>query len=257
MKKEGLLWKVSGIAGILLIVYVVCSEAVVRKAIKEANRAYWVQFEGQERNIWHKVPGYTKLLKEKSVLAALVKLAGSDSIGLFLNLPDSVAQLMIKGVSVRNIRLQEIHWSKFFERLDAEVEYDLFSVPLQVEMSEATIVKEPINTVQAPQDSADVIPQLQPDTAHTDPVCFILNTDRKVRFYFYETEKSGKAFLFDCKDRIMAAGNVLKAIAGGKNSSYVPTIRIGLSREDAKVLYRALPWKARVVVKAGEKTEVG
>lgn len=257
MGKKGLLWKISGLAGMLLVVYIVCSEMVVRRAIKDVNRAYWEQIGEQERNIWHKVPGYTELLKEKSVLAALVKLAGSDSIGLFLNLPDSVAQLMIKGVSVRNIPLQKIHWSRFFERLDTEVEYDLFSVPLQVEFSEATIVKEPINTVQAPKDSADVIPQLQPDTAHTDPVCFVLNTDRKVRFYFYETERSGKAFLFDCKDRIRATGSVLKAMTGLDGSSYVPTIRIGLSREDAKVLYRALPWKARIVVKAGERAEVG
>lgn len=237
--------------------YVVCSVMAVNRNIARFDEAYWAQAgesgktEAVEMN---RVPGYRELLKEKGLLSALVKMAGSDSIALFLNLPDSMAQLMIRGVGIRNIPVREMKLTPFFYQAAPEALYQLFSEPLQVTESKSTIDKEPVNVVNAPKDSsvANSLPMVTPDTSHIEPVFFILNTDRNIRFYFYQTEggfpDNWAAFCFGLSDRWEVAKKALPSIFTFNIPAYVPTVYIGISKADAKVLFRALPPHGLIVM---------
>lgn len=240
---------------LLVVVYVSAMRLAVNRQAERLNKAYWEKMEPADRENkaeMHRVPGYNELLKKQGLLRGMVKMAADDSIGLFLNLPDSTLRLMVKGVGVRDISIQEISKSSFFSKIDVEVLYELLSGPFQITGFKGTIAKEPLNIVQAPKDSSDVIPMIQPNTTHVEPVFFILNTDKRVRFYFYQTEGGWKdnwaAFVFDLKDRYERAKTEIPALSVFTLPEYIPTIRIGIRKKDAKVLYRAIPWQGQVVL---------
>lgn len=246
-------WISGGVVVLFMVYYTVCSVMAVNRSVTRFNEAYWAKAEkmnDKEKQEMHRVPGYSALLEKRGLLDALVKVAKKDSIGLFLDLPDSIAQMMIKGVGVRKIRIENIRMSAFFKKTDIEAIYDLFARPMQITVSKATIAKEPINIVEAPKDSSDVIPTIAPDTANREPVFFILNTDQPVRFYFYQTggEDGWQKFCFDLSDRWQTMCKTFAAVCRGRLPEYVPTIRIGISKADAKILYRALPSKGYIVV---------
>lgn len=253
------LWKGYGIAvvvSVLLVAgYTASAWMAERRSVERFNREYWKRAEKMDEHLkqqMYRVPGYMELLREKGMLSALVKMAASDSIGLCIDLNDSVAQLIVKGMSVRNISVKEISMSAFFREADVEAVYDLFSRPMQITGHQATIAKEPVNVVEAPQDSSDVIPVVVPDTTNAEPVFFLLETDQGIRFFFYQTEKgvrdSWQRFCFDVSIRWREMKAVVAAILHGRLPEYVPTIGVGVSKADAKVVYRALPWRGKVAV---------
>lgn len=234
--------------------YITGTVKAVNRYVEQFNATYAVEeaeTEGQDVNLY-RVPGYHELLKEKGLLSSQVKLARTDSIGLFLNLPDRVAQLMIKGVAVRSIPLQKVGLPSLFRRTSQEALYEWLSEPVVTRTLKATIAKEPVNVVQAPKDSSDVVPSLKPDTTNREPVFFILDSDRGLRLYFYQTERGGSdsraALAFEWADRWEEVRQNLRSLLAFRVPPYMPALRIGISKEDAKVLYRALPENGRVVI---------
>lgn len=234
--------------------YIGWTVKAVNRYVKEFNATYGVAKEPEGKqgvNMYH-VPGYHELLKKKGLLSSQVKLARTDSIGLFLNLTDSVAQLMIKGVAVRSIPLQKIGLPSLFRRTSQEALYEWLSDPVVTRTLKATIDKEPVNVVQAPKDSSDVVPSLKPDTTNREPVFFMLDSDRGLRLYFYQTERGGRdsgvALAFEWAARWREVKQNLYSVFTFRVPPYVPTLRIGISKEDAKVLYRALPEGGKVVI---------
>lgn len=253
-KRYGMLLIAAGIVLAIAIYYITFSMLAVNRYIDKFNGEYWSrQSDGDKKETveMHRVPGYHELLVEKGLLGGLVNMAKNDSIGLFLNMPDSVAQLMIKGVAVRNIPLREMRLSPLIAGADPEALYDFFAQAFRVTDSRATIAKEPVNVVNAPKDSSDVIPTVQPDTSNSEPVFFTLDTDKGLRFYFYETGEEADAHAalqFEWADRWAEAKKTMSAISKFTIPDYLPVIKIGVSREDAKVLYRAFPHNGQIVM---------
>lgn len=233
--------------------YITGSVTSVNRYVKQFNETYGVKDEepGGQVNLY-RVPGYHELLKEKGLLNSLIKLAKSDSVGLFLNLSDSVAQLMIKGVAVRDIPLREIKLPSLFSRTSQEALYEWLSEPVKTRTLKTTIPKEPLNIVRAPKDSSDIIPSVKPDTTSSEPVFFMLDSDRKLRLYFYQIEREGDDFWagldFEWTDRWMHVKKDINAVFTFQVPDYTPTLRIGVTKEDAKVLYRALPEYGEIVI---------
>lgn len=233
--------------------YLWTMQVAVNRAAGRMNKVYREKTEKERKNEtekMYKVPGYNELLKQRGLLNGTVKMAAGDSVGLLLDLSDSTACLMIKGVGVRSIPITEWKVSPFFSKIEIETLYDLLSETFRVTTSRATLKKEPLNVVQAPKDSSDMIPQIRPDTTHTEPVFFILDTDKPVRFYFYQTEGDAfwTAFVFGTTDRWRKAKAALKALFAFTLPEYIPTVYIGISKRDAKVLYRALPVHGQIVL---------
>ena len=85
------------VAVVLSVWYIAGAVKAATRYVEQFNATYEVKEEPEGQGVnMYRVPGYHELLKEKGLLSSQVKLARTDSVGLFLNLPDSVAQLRLR-----------------------------------------------------------------------------------------------------------------------------------------------------------------
>jgi hypothetical protein len=248
------------IAGTAFLVFLIFYLASAVSSVNHAVRAFdksWQESAGRNQNDTTDVcaiPGYLELVREKAFLGAQVKMAVSDSIGLLINVRDSVIQLLIKGLPVRTLRIEEHDLSPFFRRVNQEALSDMLSSPLTITSMDATFRKDPVTIKIAPKDTSEVKVDAKPDTTDFEAVFFTLNTDRNIRIYFEQQENKRIAdrfarFFFDLKDKIMYAGRSLKAIAVMDKPPYVPYIKIWIPKAEAKIVYRAIPREGMIVLR--------
>jgi len=194
------------------------------------------------------------LRKEKAFLLNRIEAARSDSIVLVLNFPDSIAQLELKGVMLYQVKIEEFFISRFFQTLCPEARIKLFASPWNITSYESTIPKVPVMVKIAPRDTSEYTPDIAPDTTNRDPVHFLLETDLGFRLNFHESipdSLGGKSkynavrFRQKWNDAVAALKNLLLLTP----PEYKPLISIRIPRRDAKIIFRAIPEKALVVVK--------
>lgn len=239
---------------VFLIFYLASSVSSVNHAVRAFDES-WQESADRNQNDTTDVcaiPGYLELVREKAFLGAQVKMAASDSIGMLINVRDSVIQLLIKGLPVRTIRIEEHDLSPFFRRVNQEALSDMLSSPITITSMDATFRKDPVTIKIAPKDTSEVKVDAKPDTTDFEAVFFTLNTDRNIRIYFEQQENKRVAdrlarFFFDLKDKIMYAGRSLKAIAVMDKPPYVPYIKIWIPKAEAKIVYRAIPREGMIV----------
>jgi hypothetical protein len=196
---------------------------------------------------------YLKLLKEKAFLQSRIILAETDSIYLSINLADSTANIGIYGVVVHRTKMSKIQISKILMRHDDSAILSMLATPLTISRAFATIKKEPVLIQMAPKDTSEYKPDIMPDTTITEPVNYILETDKGVRIYIYQEENTKiedkiSQFKFDLNYRIKDTWSALKKVAIFKIPEYHPFIKIKLPRTDAKIIYRAIPKKGQIAV---------
>jgi hypothetical protein len=248
------------ITGALLLVFIVLylakSVSAVNHAVRTFDNAYFASLEQKEGDtIEHcTIPGYIDLIREKAFLSSQVKLAEGDSIGLLINIRDSVIQLMIKGLPIRSLKIDEFDISPFFQRVNQEAIYSMLSSPMKITEMQATFMKDPVKVKIAPKDTSEAVVAAKPDTTDFEAVFFTLNTDQNVRFFFEQQEDTIGAdrrarFFFDLKDRSRNAAATMKAVAKFSTPPYVPYIKIWISKAEAKIVYRAIPREGLIVLK--------
>ena len=194
---------------ILIVLYLAKSVSAVNHAVSTFDNAYFASLEQKESDtIDHcAIPGYIDLIREKAYLGAQVKLADEDSIGLIINMRDSVIQLLIKGLPIRSVKMGEFDISPFFQRANQEAIYSMLSTPLKITEMQATFRKDPVNVKIAPKDTSEAVVDAKPDTTDFEAVFFTLNTDQNIRLYFEQQEDTVGAdrrarFFFDLKDKV-------------------------------------------------------
>lgn len=253
MKK---LYCIPVVALVLLVTVVIMHKMAMEKVLESVVSLYEEKYSvDNEKDTIElaRVPGYLKLLRERSLLNSQLQLAKSDSIGLSLGLRDSVAELVVKGVVVTRFSLKEIGVSPLFGRLSPESRYELLSDPWEITEAVSTISREPLNVIQAPKDTSEIIPFVVPDTTHSEPVFFTLSTGKGIDLCFYQIDSKTKADKAsrraiarrEARERFRA---FMDYALHGKPLEYTPVIRIGMDKVDAKVLYRALPSRGLVAV---------
>jgi hypothetical protein len=196
---------------------------------------------------------YLKLFKEKAFLQSRIILAETDSIYLSINLADSTANIGIYGVVVHKSKMSKIQISKILMRRNESVILSMLATPLTITRSFATIKKEPVMIQMAPKDTSEYKPDIMPDTTITEPVNYILETDKGVRIYIYQEENRKiddriSQFKFDLSYRIKDTWSALKRVVAFKIPEYHPFIKIRLPRSDAKIIYRAIPKNGQIAV---------
>lgn len=185
---------------------------------------------------------------------AQLEAAKSDSISLTINLPDSTACLMIKGVAVHSARIESYRLSRFVDAVDPVALYRMLSLPLQVTGHASTIAKVPLMVKIAPKDTSEYTPDIVPDTADVQAVNYILETSAGMQLYFYESNLHESAdglkqLWFDFRDRVRSGYGLLRSAFSFRKPVYQPEIRVKLNRRDAKMIYRALPENAAIVLR--------
>ncbi len=257
MNRERKKWLIiaASLLAVFIIYYLVMSVLAVSRAVNEFDDAYFASLEQKEGDTIDlcAIPGYIDMIRNKAFLNSQVKLAESDSVGLLINVRDSVIQLLIKGLPVRTVKIDEYDISAFFHSANQEAIYKMLSTPLTVTGMQATFMKDPVSVKIAPRDTSQVVESEKPDTTDFEAVFFTLDTDRNIRFYFEQQEDTIGAdrrarFFFDLKDRMRNASVTMRAVARMKIPPYVPYIKIWLPKAEAKIIYRAIPREGMIVL---------
>ncbi len=257
MNRERKKWLIiaASLLAVFIIYYLVMSVLAVSRAVNEFDDAYFASLEQKEGDTIDlcAIPGYIDMIRTRAFLSSQVKLAESDSVGLLINVRDSVIQLLIKGLPVRTVKIDEYDISPFFHSANQEAIYKMLSTPLTVTGMQATFMKDPVSVKIAPRDTSQVVESEKPDTTDFEAVFFTLDTDRNIRFYFEQQEDTIGAdrrarFFFDLKDRMRNASVTMRAVARMKIPPYVPYIKIWLPKAEAKIIYRAIPREGMIVL---------
>jgi hypothetical protein len=240
---------------ILIVFYLVKSVSAVNNTVRDFDDAYFASLEQKEGDTINlcAIPGYIDMIRNKAFLSSQVKMADFDSIGLLINIRDSVIQLLIKGLPIRTVRIDEYDVSPFFQRANQEAVYSLLSTPLNITGMQATFRKDPIKVKIAPKDTSEATIDVRPDTTDFEAVFFTLETDRNIRFYFEQQEDTVGAdrrarFFFDLKDRSRRAKATMAAVVRFRTPPYVPYITIWIPKAEAKIIYRAIPHEGLIVL---------
>jgi hypothetical protein len=257
MNRERKIWLI--IAGSLIMLfilyYLVMAVSAVNRTVNDFDNAYFASLEQKEGDTINlcAIPGYIDMIRDKAFLGSQVKMAESDSIGLLINVRDSVIQLLIKGLPVRSVKIGEFDVSPFFQRANQEAIYSLLSTPLTITGMQATFMKDPVSVKIAPKDTSQTVESVKPDTTDFEAVFFTLETDRNIRFFFEQQEDTIGAdrrarFMFDLKDRSRIASSTMKSVVRLKTPPYVPYIKIWIPKAEAKIIYRAIPREGLIVL---------
>jgi hypothetical protein len=207
---------------------------------------------GEERSLSDKL---FRLELTEDFLSARLKLAQSDSVGISINLSDKVVTMEIEGVVVRECKILDYKITKGFSRLTRDQLVAWLSDPFTLQRTVATILKAPVVYVKAPKDTTEANEQQTAPTLPADTtVYFRLFFDRNLTVDINQEETppaKGKKerFRFRLHNRYFSAREALRTLFRPKDSPYHFWIRLELSREDARIIYRALPEHALMALR--------
>lgn len=241
----------------LTIAFTILKTIAYQKAITHFEEYFEQELSKKKQTIEVYVPADSstkELLTEKAYYNALLETSKSDSLSLCLNVPDSTVSLLIKGVVVHTAKLESMRISPLFKAVNPTLLHNALMQPFKVSKQASTIPKMPLMVKIAPRDTSEYTPDVVPDTTDLDPVNFILDLKPNVLLYFYEANPTQSSdglsqFKFDLKERTWTLTQDIKRIAKLQIPVYKPYIRVRLNKKDAKIIYRALPNQALVVIK--------
>jgi hypothetical protein len=197
---------------------------------------------------------YLSLLKEKAFLQSMNLMASTDSIYLSINLHDSTSVIGISGVNVHSSRISWFRTGSLLNKGDKSIVYNMLSQPLAIDSAVATIRREPLMEKIAPRDTSEYKAEIIiPDTTSVEQVHIIFRMTNGTRIMISQDESASRAellsrFMFDLKRRLTDFSVALKSVAGLKVPEYHPCIMIRVPRDDARIIYRALPVKGQIAV---------
>lgn len=241
------------ILGVALIYYAVLSSMGPSRKMEELSGTYGKATTGDQK-INEKIysdSAFLALIREKSFLQSRTLMAQTDSIYLTINLPDSSADVEISGVTVYTAKISEYRMSGILSKGRRDIIYSMLSQPLTIENSISSIRKEPLMIKTAPKDTSEYQPDVIPDTSLVEPVNVIFEMNNGIRIYVYQQEVNDEAgrshtFRFDMNQRLKDTWASLRSAAVFKIPEYHPFIKIKIPRQDAKIIYRALPRKGQI-----------
>ncbi|HQM04894.1 MAG TPA: hypothetical protein PK688_03720 [Tenuifilaceae bacterium] len=241
----------------LALVYFILKLVAVNGAVDRFQKFY-SQLDGDDKsNAVFQLTNDSAYNAEQNSYAyyhAQLEAANSDSVVLCINFPDSTATLLIKGVTVHTAKIDRYRVSNFFTKIDQRILYKALSYPFRVERQTSSIPKVPLMIKIAPKDTSEYTPDIVPDTTDVNPVYFLLETKPGMLVYFYETPKNQSRISFngvitDIKDRTAILLDDLQRIVHFRKLDYKPSITLRLNRKDAKIIFRAIPNDALIILK--------
>ncbi len=248
------LWSVTFAIFAFILYFTIMSLISTSRKISEINNSYSFN-QIEKTNIHEKFftdSTFVEMQKQKAYTQSRIAMAETDSIGLTLNLKDSLALLEIKGVVVHKTRISFMRICKAFNKANSYAVASMLSSPLNIIKDTATIKKIPLTVKMAPKDTSEYVPYV-PDTSVNDPVNYILEMNKGIRIFVYqqEQEKSEDVYnqiLFDITDRTKNTIAALRKMADFEVPEYRLYIKIRVSKVDAKIIYRAIPHKGQITV---------
>ena len=242
----------------ILFIYILLSLLSPSFTISRLKEACLSENEGEERARGRELfdPELTELIRREAFLNSRIVLAETDSMGLCLNLKDSLITLEMEGVVLHRARIRDIHADPFFNSLNGQLYHCLFSVTLTVQSEHSTIIKEPVIVRKAPRDTAEAAKFFfQPDTVFRGPQSVQIELSHEILLILEECRvgENGLSCTGRLANRIRSAlhrsSRNFCAMIRFRIPAYSPEIRISLPAKDIVSLYRALPEQAGIAVR--------
>lgn len=226
----------------------------IQEKIKEINQL--TELEKDHKEAWFRTPdsAINQAQMEKAFLLSQQEVSRSNSIVLILNFPDSLAALSIKGLHVHNAKIQAYAIDPIFKAVNPVSLMHIFSKPLKITEVKSSIKKVPLMIKIAPRDTSEYTPDLQADTSDTEVVNYVLQTSYGTQLFFNEINpatlsKKANFKNTDVAENLMHNIQQIKSYVSQNKLHYFPKIQLSLSRKDAKIIYRAIPDTALLVLK--------
>jgi hypothetical protein len=196
-----------------------------------------------------------ELRKTESYIESKMSLVNEDSMYLVLDLVKNVADLELKGVSLHECKVMDSHVSNLIKNQSAEVLLNWSGKPFQMLHDDATIPKVSWIIKYAPKDSIEASQAEElPEPPKRGDVYFVMDFDRNLRLIIQQADKPDKEgrksiSALKWKFRKQEIMKSLNALIRFKRETAKPTIDILLSKADATILYRALPYKPKLLLR--------
>lgn len=199
-------------------------------------------------------PSIKPLVKEQAYKHALLQMAGFDSIGLSINLNDSTAKLILKGVEIHNSPISNFTIDPVLKGIRLNDYQKIFSQPLTKVSFYSSLMKDPIVVKKAPKTPEEALAMATlPDSIPTEPAYFWFEIDYGIRLVFVQDQWNGekenqmkRKYRGDI--RKLKRSDFMKSILKPGKVSYTPTIVIKTKSTEVRAIYRALPHNSKIVI---------
>ncbi|MDZ7362543.1 MAG: hypothetical protein ONB46_17745 [candidate division KSB1 bacterium] len=193
---------------------------------------------------------------DQAFFQARLLLSKNDSIGLVVDLIDSVAALEIKGVPIRRCKILRYRSAGLTRRLRNQGRlHQWLSTPFVLQKELATLPKSPIRIKEAPKDTIEANESKGEDLPieHRDAE-FTLQFDRNLNLVVEQAQTpsfSGRwrKIWYALRRSFGTTRDAVVALAHLRLPQHRMWIEIEISREDAKAIYRALPHRAEMALR--------
>jgi len=197
----------------------------------------------------------TQKENEKAFQQSRLSLVRKDSIYMILNIPDSMLQLEIKGVTVKRARLIHIDISNRFSLISHENLLPWISEPFTLERDLATIPKSPIVVKQAPKDTIEAAQMsTKPPLPDSTNVFFTFYFDRNLVLDVEQDDPLSKGYTDKVRTyrnmkRKESRRSVFNLLRNPRQTDQPLLIKLSISEVEARAIYRAAPINTRLVLK--------
>jgi len=177
-----------------------------------------------------------------------LEIAKKDSIYLSIDLPDSLVFLELKGVPLRSCKIEEYQITPLYSQLKNQPQFlEWLNDPFSLIDESATISKAPIKVITAPRDTIEALEQLKTEVKiEKEDIRFVLGFDRNLLLEFSQTEPPTlmgrfELVLFNILKNVTTFFKDFYSLMSLQSASQDFWIKIRISQDDAKAIYRALP----------------
>jgi hypothetical protein len=251
-------WIIISVLAILTVLYLFSSLSAPVKKIHQLNAAFNDSIRPDLLDKTYPVPenpALFELYRQKAFLESRLAMAKNNTIGLVVDLQDSILDIEIGGIKLHSTQISKYRVSRTFGKIDHKAFIGLFSKPLKTVHNSGTFVKEPIVVKKAPKDTIEAAQQATvPDSIKTGPAFVALTLDYNIRLSLYQENKKSVwtmlyGFIFRSGMRFRRAGEAVQGAVTFRIPDYRPEIRVFVPKKDLITIYRALPADTRVVIK--------
>lgn len=196
-----------------------------------------------------------ELIHQKAFLNARLAMSVSDSIGLTLNLKDSLVQLEMKGVVLKQVKLDKVELSRFFKGIKPPAYATHFSKPFIITEIEGTIEKNPVIVRKVPKDTIEAAQtRVEVDTSRVEFVEWHLLLDSALIVNIVQSNQSEGIIDFSTwnyrlRQHFKTLSSANKDIVRMRKPQIYPEITIFIPANEAKSFFRALPPNGQVVLR--------
>jgi hypothetical protein len=217
--------------------------------------SHWNKVDSEKSDTIRYSPEEWELIHQKAFLNSRLTMSGSDSIGLTVNLKDSLVQLEMKGVVMRQLKFEKVEMARFFKGIQPTAYGQHFSKPFFITEIEGSIEKNPVIVRKVPKDSIEAAQSQVPvDTSRVGFVEWHLLLDSALLISIVQSEQhegiaGGSTFNYRLRRHMKTLRSTNRDVLRLRKPEIFPEITIFIPGSEAKSFFRALPPNGQVVVR--------